>query len=58
MWVFDGEEWTEEGSSEQSSKTRTETMTSLRIDDLVPELQVVEVVPVPRTKHIPPFPLP
>lgn len=54
MWVFDGEEWTDEGASQE--KQVPETM--MRIDELVPELQVLEIVPVPRTNRVPPFPLP
>ncbi len=57
MWVFDGEEWTEEGGSSESTSKKPETMTTLRIDELVPELQVIEIVQVPRTR-VPPFPLP
>jgi len=59
MWVFDGEEWTEEGgSSSDSSSTKSETLTTLRIDELVPELQVIEIVQTPKHTRIPPFPLP
>lgn len=58
MWVFDGEEWMEEGGSSESSKAKPETMTTLRIDELVPELQVVEIVRTPKNTRTPPFPLP
>jgi hypothetical protein len=54
MWVFDGEEWTEEGATPE--KKAPETM--LRIEEFVPELQILEIVPVPRTNKVPPFPLP
>jgi hypothetical protein len=57
MWVFDGEQWTYDGGEESNGK-KPEPITSLRIDELVPELQVVEIVPVPKNTRIPPFPLP
>jgi hypothetical protein len=55
MWVFDGEEWTEEGVTKKSEPT---PMTP-RFDEFQPELQIVEIVPVPenRTRYIP-VPLP
>jgi len=59
MWVFDGEEWTQDdGSIGGSSKPNT---TRPRYDERMPELQVIEVeiVPVPSKQNpIPPFPLP
>ena len=56
MWVFDGEEWTEEGGGEQSS--RTEQKPQQRYEQFQPELQVVEVViHVPNTNYVP-LPLP
>ncbi len=51
MWVFDGEEWTEEGASEQ--KQTPETV--MRIEEFVPELQVVEIVPVRPNVPMPPL---
>ena len=55
MWVFDGEQWTEEGGSSEQ-KTKVEQV--FRIEGFQPELQIVEVVPtIPRTNHIP-VPLP
>ena len=58
MWVFDGEEWTQDDGSERSPE-KPETARP-RYDELMPELQVVEIVPtLPRTRHdIPPFPVP
>ena len=50
MWIFDGEEWTEEGSTQSN---RQEQPALPPRDRFYPELQVVEVVPVPRTSHIP-----
>ena len=58
MWVFDGEEWTEEGGS-SSGATKNET-TRPRYDELTPELQVIEILPVPQTNRVPvvPFTIP
>jgi hypothetical protein len=59
MWVFDGEEWTQDdgviGSPAKAETTRP------RYEKLMPELQVVEleIVPVPtRDRQIPPLPIP
>ena len=59
MWVYDGEEWTQDdGSFEPSRQKQPETRQQWPAE-LVPELQVIEIVPVPRTsRDIPPFPLP
>lgn len=62
MWVFDGEEWTQDSGNEHATvrPERPETQRP-RYEELVPELQVVEIVQVPRLrkdKEIPPFPLP
>ena len=52
MWVFDGEQWTEEGGS--TDKTPKAEQKQFRIEEFLPELQVVVVVPtVPRTNRIP-----
>jgi len=52
MWVFDGEQWTEEGGS--TDKTPKAEQKQFRIEEFLPELQVVEVVPtVPRTNRTP-----
>jgi hypothetical protein len=59
MWVFDGEEWTQDdGSIGGPGKPDTKRP---RYDEGMPELQVIEVeiVPVPsKPNPIPPFPLP
>jgi len=59
MWIYDGEQWIEEGVSE-TDKQRPETIMPRHGEELYPELQVVEVeiVPVPRTNYVPHFPLP
>ena len=54
MWVFDGEEWANEGAAEK----KREVEVPVRIERFVPELQVIEVVPVTKSNPIPPFPLP
>lgn len=57
MWVFDGEEWTEEGVS--GEKTRTSDVTAIPFDKFaMPELQIVEITPATTPKPVPPFPLP
>ena len=57
MWVFDGEEWTQEGGGEQQANRGHEVRWTL--DELVPELQVVQVVPqLPKNRDVPPLPMP
>ncbi len=51
MWVFDGEEWIEEGRSETASRPDEKKIE--QYDMFYPELQVVEVVPVPKTDYVP-----
>ena len=62
MWVFDGEEWTQEGggSSAWNPKQHEMEQRPQWADEFVPELQVIEIVqiPSPATNHVPPFPLP
>jgi hypothetical protein len=55
MWIYDGEQWIEEGAGEKVVKPES-PMPPLQ--EFYPELQVVEVVPIPRTNQMPPFPLP
>ena len=58
MWVFDGEEWTQDDGSEQSTAKTPETPRP-RYDQMMPELQVIEIVPVtPRNTNVPPLPRP
>lgn len=61
MWVFDGEEWTQDGGYEGTTSTpRQDAARPQWPVEIGPELQVIEieiVQPVPTTgKHIPPFP--
>ena len=54
MWIYDGEQWTEEGVNEKqpkSDQTPPEEMYQ-------PELQVIEIVPVQKPTYVPPLPLP
>jgi hypothetical protein len=54
MWVFDGEEWTKEGSTERKPESTALPMW----DQSMPELQVIEHLPSTRTNEVPPYPLP
>jgi hypothetical protein len=55
MWVFDGEQWIDEGGSEQTVNKAEQK----QFDMFLPELQVVElVIPNPWTQNVPPFPMP
>ena len=56
MWTFDGEQWTEEGASEEKRNV-VETIT-VPMEQFVPEMQVLEIVPVVVPKTQIPFPLP
>ena len=54
MWIYDGEEWMREGvgsnETKQQELPRPEEM-------FYPELQVVEITPVPLTNYVPPMPV-
>ena len=54
MWVFDGEEWVQEGGSEQSSDAPVRRSTD---QEFYPELQIVDV-PVVRRERDTHFPIP
>ena len=54
MWIYDGEQWIEEGASESEVKPER---TPQQEEMLYPELQVVEIqIPVPRTNYVPRYP--
>lgn len=53
MWVFDGEQWVQEGAGE--AKPVSNVPDELEIGRLLPELQIVEV-PRTRTEREIPFP--
>lgn len=57
MWVYDGEEWTQDnGGVEPKGKPEPSRP---RYDELMPELQVIEIVPVTRRNtDVPPLPMP
>ena len=58
MWVFDGEEWTQDnGGFVSTAKPETKQP---RYEELMPELQVVEleIVPVSPNKYVPQVRLP
>jgi hypothetical protein len=58
MWVYDGEEWTKDDGGVEPSPARPETSRP-RYEEPMPELQVLEIVPVtPRNTNVPPLPLP
>ena len=56
MWVFDGEQWTEEGSEQRSKAEQQKPQ--VPYGEMMPELQVIEIVQIPKSNPIPPFPLP
>jgi hypothetical protein len=59
MWVFDGEQWTQDDGSECSSTAVKSQNPRPRYDETMPELQVVEiVVPLRRNRDVPPLPMP
>jgi len=60
MWVYDGEEWTQDDGSIGSTGSKKLETPRPRYDQMMPELQVIEIVPVtPRTQRdVPPLPMP
>lgn len=55
MWIYDGESWIEEGVRESEIKPENARKPE---EMYYPELQVLEIVPVPtRNYDIPPFPM-
>lgn len=58
MWVFDGEDWTQDEGNEHLTP-KAEKASRPRYEEFSPELQVIEIVPVvPRNSNVPPLPLP
>ena len=54
MWIYDGEQWTEEGANEQATKPEK----APRPEEMYqPELQVIEIIPVQRPTYVPPYPM-
>ena len=64
MWVFDGEEWTQDDGSwsnpvkVDTKRPRYEEMMPELQPELQPDLQIVEIVPLPKPVPLPPLPLP
>lgn len=58
MWVYDGEEWTKDDGSDGAKTVVKSEMPRPRYNELMPELQVIEIVPVKRNTDVPPLPLP
>lgn len=57
MWVFDGETWTQDDGSETPREKKPEPARP-RYDEMTPELQVIEIVPLPKKNWMPPLPSP
>ena len=53
MWIYDGEQWIDEGASESEIKPER---TPQYEEMFYPELQVIEIVPEPRPNNLPPLP--
>ena len=54
MWIYDGEQWTEEGVNGHETKPE---QTPQPEEMYQPELQVIEIVPVPKPTYVPPLPM-
>lgn len=56
MWVFDGEEWSEEGAVPKSTRPPIQGQPA----DYYPEMQIVEIpiLPTPMEREYPPMPTP
>lgn len=52
MWVFDGEKWTEEGTSPQTEGTQ-KPLDPRDCDEFYPELQIMEVPRIERKDYVP-----
>jgi hypothetical protein len=59
MWVFDGEEWTQDDGGVEP-RVRQPEPARPRYHEHLPELQVIEIVPVTpqRRPDVPPLPMP
>jgi hypothetical protein len=60
MWVFDGEQWTLDDGGLEPRVPKPETARP-RYEEHLPELQVIEIVPVRpqrRPDELPPIPMP
>lgn len=50
MWVFDGEEWTKDEGGFEPKAIKPEPSRP-RYDEMMPELQVIEIVPAVTPRH-------
>ena len=57
MWVYDGEEWTLDNGGSEQPQAKPE-IPMRRWDELMPELQVIEIVPLRKNTDVPPLPMP
>jgi len=54
MWIYDGEQWIEEGVNDHDKK---DEQNRLPEEMYQPELQVIEIIPIPKPTYVPPFPM-
>lgn len=52
MWVYDGETWSREGGSDDATRPSVAIIPGHGEMVPVPELQIMEIVPTPRTREI------
>lgn len=59
MWVYDGEDWTQDDGGTGPSNASKPEMGPQQWPIEMPELQVIEVeiTQLPRNRQIPPFPM-
>ena len=55
MWIYDGEQWIEEGVNEHDKKP--DTAPRPEAEQYQPELQVIEIIPVQKPTYVPPLPM-
>jgi hypothetical protein len=56
MWIFDGEEWTDDNAPRSGAPKRERQAPSSK--EHLPELQILEIINVPKTNRVPPYPVP
>lgn len=54
MWIYDGEQWIEEGVNNKDTKPDQAQQPE---EMYQPELQVIEIVPLPKPTYVPPLPM-
>jgi hypothetical protein len=55
MWIYDGEEWVNEGSGSSPENNEREREPRYLEDEMLPQLQIIEI-PRIRERVPPPFP--